>query len=112
MNTSHQAATLHGSRIPDEVADFAYHAGTIGFANIWVALGSFAVATGWVLLTSGVEERWLGWWIGAAGVGLVLARFGWTTWLWLLPYGCLLGVGPHGRHPAGPAPGRWVRTAG
>ena len=87
MNTSAQAATLQGDRIREDVADLAFHMNSLGFANLWVALGSFAVATGWVLLTSGVEERWLGWWIGAAGVGLVLARFGWTTWSWLLPYG-------------------------
>jgi hypothetical protein len=86
LDTSAQAGTLQGDRIREDVADLAFHINSIGFANMWVALGSFAVATGWVLLTSGVQERWLGWWIGAAGVGLVLARFAWTSQAWLLPY--------------------------
>jgi hypothetical protein len=86
VDTSAQAGTLQGDRISEDVADFAFHVNSLGFANMLVGLGSFAVVTGWVLLTSGVQERWLGWWIGAAGVGLVLVRFAWTTWVWVLPY--------------------------
>lgn len=87
VDTSAQAGTLQGDRIREDLADFAFHVNSLGFANMWVALGSFAIATGWVLLGSGAQERWLGWWIGAAGVGLLLARFAWTNpFLWLLPY--------------------------
>ena len=88
------AASLHGGRIIPEVADFAYAFGNVGFANAWIALGSFALCSGWVILSTRVLERWMGWWIVVAGLALVVARFVWTTgfwgvgyalfWLWLL----------------------------
>jgi hypothetical protein len=68
------------------VAVFAFDAGNLGFANAWVALGSFAIATGWVLGESRALPRWCAWWAGGTGIGFVLARFVWETELWLVPY--------------------------
>ena len=80
------AASLHGEQITPGVADFAFALGNVGFTNVWIALASFSLCAGWVILSTRAFERWLGWWLVVAGVGLVLARFVWTTELWLLPY--------------------------
>ena len=80
------AASLHGGRITPEVADFAYAFGNVGFANAWIALGSFALCSGWVILSTRVLERWMGWWIVVAGLALVVARFVWTTGFWGVGY--------------------------
>jgi len=86
LNTSQQAGALHGTRITERTADYAYHVGTIGFANAWIAIASFALCAGWVVLGSGLVPRWSGWWLVVVGLGLVVSRFVWTTELWLLPY--------------------------
>jgi hypothetical protein len=87
VNTASEAATLHGSSLRQDVGDLAFHTNTVGFVNVWVSLGSSGLAIAWILLGSGVQERWLGWWVGAAGVGLILARFVWTDpVVWLVPY--------------------------
>jgi hypothetical protein len=80
------AASLHGGRITPEVADYAYAFGNVGFTNAWIALASFAVCSGWVILSTGVLERWMGWWIVVAGLCLVVARFAWTTGFWGVGY--------------------------
>ena len=53
-------------------AAYAFDVGNIGFANTWLALGSFAGAAGWVMLTSGAWPQWLGWWGAVAGFGMLL----------------------------------------
>lgn len=87
IDTSWDAAALHGKQITPGVADYAYAVSNLGFANVWVAVGSFAICTGWVILTTGMFERWMGWWVLVSGAGLVLVRFVWSTEAWLLPYG-------------------------
>jgi hypothetical protein len=86
VGASWEAASLHGGRITPEVADYAYAFGNVGFANIWIALASFAVCSGWVILSTRVLERWMGWWVMVAGLGLVVARFVWTTEFWSVWY--------------------------
>jgi hypothetical protein len=86
VGASWEAASLHGGRITPEVADYAYAEGNVGFANAWIALASFAICSGWVILSTRVLERWMGWWIIVAGVGLVVARFVWTTGVWGVGY--------------------------
>lgn len=86
IGASWEAASLHGGRITPEVADFAYAFGNVGFANVWIALASFALCSGWVILATGVLERWMGWWVVVAGLGLVVARFVWTTEFWSVWY--------------------------
>jgi hypothetical protein len=57
------------------------------FANARVALGSFAVCCGWVIVSPRFLPRWLGWLAIASGVGLVFSRMSWTSSIFLLPYG-------------------------
>jgi hypothetical protein len=85
-NTSQSAAGNRGADIDPGLAHFAFDMQSIGLANAWVSLGSFAAFGGWVVLTTGVFRRWLGWLMVASGVGLALSRFVWTTDAWLLPY--------------------------
>jgi hypothetical protein len=80
------AASLHGGKITPDVADFAWAFTNVGFANAWIAVASFALSSGWVLLSRRALERWMGWWLTAAGLGLVAARFVWTSDLWTVPY--------------------------
>ena len=86
LNTSGNAASFGAADLDLAVASYAFDVTSLGFANIWLALGSFAVCCGWVVLSTRVVGRWLGWWAIASGLGLVLARFFWTSWIWLLPY--------------------------
>jgi hypothetical protein len=85
-NASGSAAGNRGADIDPGLAHFAFDMESIGFANAWVSLGSFAAFGGWAVLTTGVFRRWLGWLMVASGVGLILSRFVWTTNTWLLPY--------------------------
>ena len=80
------AASLHGDKVTLDVADFAWASASVGFANAWIAIASFALASGWVILSTRALERWMGWWLIVAGVGLVAARFVWTIDLWIAPY--------------------------
>ena len=86
VGASWEAASLHGGRITPEVADFAFAFGSVGFANAWIALASFALCSGWVILSTRLLERWMGWWIVVAGLCLVVARFAWTTGFWGVGY--------------------------
>jgi len=86
VDSSWEAASLHGGRITPDVADYAYAFGNVGFANAWIALASFALCSGWVILSTRVLERWMGWWVVVAGLGLVVARFVWTTGFWGVGY--------------------------
>jgi hypothetical protein len=58
----------------------------VGFANVWIALAGFAVCSAWVILSTGVLERWMGWWIVVAGLCLVVARFAWAAGFWGVSY--------------------------
>ena len=78
-----------------QISRFAFDLSSVTFANVWVALGSVSLASGWAILARRAEPdsperpmwpRWLGWWALAAGAGLVLTRTVWTTYLWLIPY--------------------------
>lgn len=86
VDASWEAAANRGDATDPAVALYAFDVGNVGFANAWLAMASFAVATGWVLLRSGALPRWCGWWAVGAGAGLVAARFVWESPLWLLPY--------------------------
>ncbi|KGN34988.1 hypothetical protein N802_00575 [Knoellia sinensis KCTC 19936] len=76
----------HGPELDIDVAHYAFDSGNIAFANLWLALASFAVACGWVTLETGVFPHWTGWLAMAAAVGFVVARFFWTSEVWLIPY--------------------------
>jgi hypothetical protein len=49
-------------------------------------VASFALCSGWVILSTRALERWMGWWLIVAGLGLVAARFVWTSDVWTVPY--------------------------
>jgi hypothetical protein len=88
VNASWASAAHRGLELEPAVAAYAFDVGNIGFANTWLALGSFAAATGWVMLASKAWPRWLGWWGVVAGIGMLLARFVWTIEsAWFAPYG-------------------------
>jgi hypothetical protein len=81
---------LAGFRVDDgidpQLARFGFDMGNLGFANSWIALGSFLLATGWIILDSRSLPGWLGWWALVAGVGFLIGRAVWTSYVWLIPY--------------------------
>ena len=87
VDVSWNAAVNRGAETDPAVALYAFDFGNLGFTNAWLAMASFAVATGWVLLDSRALPVWWGWWAVASGVGLVAARFAWESAFWMLPYG-------------------------
>ena len=87
LDASWDAAANRGSDIDPSIAAYAFDVGNLGFANAWLALGSFAIAAGWILRDSGALPAWWGWWAIVSGVGLVAARFVWEGSIWTLPYG-------------------------
>ena len=86
LDVSWEAASFGAAELDLAVASYAFDTGNLAFANIWVAMGSFAVCCGWVILSTRVVGRWLGWWALASGLGLVVSRFFWTSGIWYLPY--------------------------
>jgi hypothetical protein len=91
VDASWQAATNRGTDLDPGVALFAFDLGNLGFANVWLAMASFAIAVGWALLDSRVLPVWWAWWAVVSGLGLIVARFAWEGPLWLLPYGLFWG---------------------
>ena len=84
-----------GDGLDTQVAEFAFDLGNITFANMWVALGSLSLASGWAILAGRRETgspgrpgwpAWLGWWALAAGAGFLVARMAWPTYVWVIPY--------------------------
>ena len=86
LNGYWQAAAHRADSLPPELALFAFDVGNAAFANSWVAMGSFSVAAGLVMLTGRFMRRWLGWAAVVAGVGLILSRVDWTSSIWFFPY--------------------------
>jgi hypothetical protein len=86
MNGLWQAASFRAGSLDDPTALLAFDTGNVAFANVWVAMGSFAGCFGWVVLRTGFAPRWSGWLAVLAGVGLVGCRFVWTSSAWFFPY--------------------------
>jgi len=86
LNTSGNAASFGATDLDLAVANYAFDVASIGLANVWLSMGAFAVCCGWVVLSTRIVGRWLGWWAIASGLGLMLARFFWTSLFWFLPY--------------------------
>ena len=90
LDASWDAAAHRGRELDPTLAGYAFDVGNIGFANAWLAMASFAAASGWVVLATGFLPRWTGWCAVASGAGLVVARFLWQVeGLWFLPYALL-----------------------
>ena len=107
VDVSWVAAMNRAADIDPGLAPYAFDVGNRGFANVWIAMGSFAIAAGSVIAPTRVLPRGLGWWAAIPGAGLVLASFTWTSQSWLLPYFlfwiwmvvvCVLLI-RRGRHP-------------
>jgi hypothetical protein len=86
LEGSWDAATHRAADLEPQLARYAFDVGNLSFSNAWVALGSFAVACGWVLVSTGFLARWLGWLAVVSGVGLVLARAVRLEVVWFVPY--------------------------
>jgi hypothetical protein len=86
LDSSEEAAAHRAADLDQGQLAYAYDLTTVGFTNIWLPLGGFAFACGWVILSSGAMSRWLGWWGLMSGIGLALAQFAWTVPVWLIPY--------------------------
>ena len=86
LDVSWVAAMNRAADIDPGLAAYAFDVGNRGFANVWIAMGSFAIAAGWAIVSTRMLPRSLGWWAVAAGAGLVLASFTWTSQAWLVPY--------------------------
>jgi hypothetical protein len=80
------AATFRADDLDPQLARYAFDEGQVAFANARVALGSFALCSGWVIASTGLLPRWVGWVAIASGVGLVLSRISWTNYIWLAWY--------------------------
>ena len=80
------AAAHRGDDTDPAVALFAFDVGNLGLATAWVGMAGFALATGWVLLETGVLPRWCAWGAIATAVGLVVSRYVWESGFWYLPY--------------------------
>lgn len=91
VDASWDAAANRGTDLDPIVALYAFDLGNLGFANVWLAMASFAIAVGWALLASRALPAWWAWWAVASGLGLIGARFAWEASLWLLPYGLFWG---------------------
>ena len=86
LNGIWQAASNRADGLTPELATFAFDVGNVAFANSWVAMGSFALCGGLVMLTGRFMRRWLGWVAVVAGIGLILSRVVWTNEIWFFPY--------------------------
>jgi hypothetical protein len=82
-----EAASYRAQTLTPELAAYAFDVGNLGFANGWVAMGSFVLCAGWAMISTRFAPRWLGWLAVAGGGGLVLSRAVWTSEIWLVPYG-------------------------
>ena len=80
------AVAFRADDLDPQIARYAFDEGQAAFANARVALGSFAVCSGWVIASTRFLPRWVGWLAIASGAGLALSRISWTSSIWLLPY--------------------------
>jgi hypothetical protein len=80
------AAVFTADDLDPQIARYAFEESQAAFANARVAMGSFAVCSGWVIAATRFLPRWLGWLAIVSGGGLVLARVDWSNMIWLVPY--------------------------
>ena len=87
LDPAEEAATHRLADLDQGQLAFAYNVTTIGFTNVWLAMGGFAFACGWVIVSTRAMPTWLGWWGLVAGTALGLAQLVWTVEpAWLVPY--------------------------
>jgi uncharacterized protein DUF4386 len=87
LDSSEEAGAHRAADLDQGQLAYAYDVTTVGFTNVWLPMGGFAFACGWVIVSSGAMPRWLGWWGLVSGIGLALAQFVWPVYVaWLIPY--------------------------
>lgn len=87
LDPAQEAAANRAAALDQAQLAFAYDLATIGFTQVWLAMGSFAFACGWLMVTTAALPRWLGWWGMGAGIAMALAQLVWRTEpAWLVPY--------------------------
>jgi hypothetical protein len=77
------AAAFRADDLDPQIARYAFDEAQVAFANARVALGSFAVRCGWVIVSTRLLPRWAGWLASVSGVGLVLSRINRVSTTWL-----------------------------
>lgn len=108
LEPAQDAATHRVADLDQGQLAFAYDVTTIGFTNVWLAMGGFGFACGWVIVSTRAMPTWLGWWGLVAGTALGLTQLVWKVepawlvpyaafWLWLLTTCVLLLRGQIGR---------------
>jgi hypothetical protein len=87
LDPTEEAAAHRVADLDQGQLAYAYDVTTIGFTNVWLAMGSFAFACGWVIVSTRAMPTWLGWWGVLAGIAMALAQLVWTAEsLWVAPY--------------------------
>ena len=54
-----EAAAYRAQTLTPELVTYAFDMGNLGFANGWVAMGSFLLCAGWVMISTHFAPRWL-----------------------------------------------------
>jgi len=107
LDASQEAGTHRAADLDQGQLAYAYDLGAIAFTNVWLVMGSFALACGWVIVSTKAMPLWLGWWGVVAGIAVSLAQFVWKYevawlvlyipfWLWLATTFVVLVRRPHG----------------
>jgi hypothetical protein len=93
LNGAPQASEYRGGDgLDPHVAQFAFDLTSVTLANMWVALGSLGIASGWAILTARGEPgrpawpAWIGWWALAVGAGYLVVRIAFPSPLWYFPH--------------------------
>jgi len=92
LNGATQASEYRGDGLDPHVAQFAFDLTSVTLANMWVALASLGLATGWAILARRGEPgspgwpAWIGWWALAVGAGYLVVRVAFPTPLWYFPH--------------------------
>jgi len=92
LNGAPQASEYRGHGLDPHAAQFAFDLTSVTLANMWVALGSLGLATGWAILARRGEPgspgwpAWIGWWALAVGAGYLVVRVAFPTPLWYFPH--------------------------
>lgn len=87
LDASGEAAVHRVADLDHGQLAYAYDVSTLGFTNIWLPMGTFALACGWLVVSTRAMPTWLGWWGVVAGIALGLAQLVWTIEAaWLVPY--------------------------
>jgi Domain of unknown function (DUF4386) len=112
LDASQEAGAHRFADLDQGQLAYAYDVTSLGITNVFLAMGSYAIACGWLMISTRAMPRWLGWWGVASGIGLALAHFIWKNevafwllyipwWLWLVAAFVLLVRSPlgDGHHP-------------